>query len=638
MFAVIFFPSCKQDILEIAKMPNSSHNVVNISDDDITQRTSNQTVLGSTRTNPFTIQNMIAAHHSLYQSSITSLPTTDIYIKFTPSAPQHLLALEESGEEFYDYPLDREVISMGDYYQDIDSNDYPILYAVIKPNFVIPDVPYEILANMYINHKDPLLMAESFYLTGQAGDIDSYIVGSGLTKADLDPGVQAMIPQEPDCPSGEHAVLYIDKSSRPYVYEWRCEPNDPGGTIQNACGCSIQGNRRFPSGCIRVEDTELSTSGNPNTFLPVRQVKVIAKDTWFTEDETWTSQSGCWEIARAYRGNAWVWIKFKNDKFRIRGAEKEWKGIWQWITTKKSYIGKFEGPDFSNIQVNLNMWSVQGYETHMLWGAATVNNALLEFHTYAGQDGILAPPDGLDIYIGRNHRYGYTLMGSQHYLSEAAFVLFMNSAWFIGPWGFLVGAIGYAGTALYISEVYIGINFHNSDQLKSLAYHELAHASHCRKVGGRTYWDRLVEAEILAGGHGDENSSDAGLIALCESWAEYIGGHVYVDRTYGEVNSIFEPTWEDRLEKTWNESTNHIPVGLYHDLVDDGIEPLSCNQRGSGCTNVTDQVIGFSNAQMYSCLIPTTFTVEQFQSLLINNYLSSTGNTADHVNDLFNSY
>lgn len=304
---------------------------------------------------------------------------------------------------------------------------------------------------------------------------------------------------------------------------------------------------------------------------------------------------------------------------------------------------KLEGPTFNNIEVNYNMWTEQGFRTHMYWGAATVNNAVHEMHDYAAQDGINPPENGLDIYIGRNNTHGYALMSAQKYLSGAMGTAMGVATFWAGPWSVLIGLIGWGATILYLPDVYVGIDFQNSDRLKALAFHELAHASHYSQVG-KDYWIGLVEAEILANGHGDQQSHDAGRIALCESWAGHIG-HAYTHRTYGNDFSGFQ-SWNQRLEETWNESFNHIPIGLYHDLADVG-EPVrtvggitfsACNQDGSGCTVIDDPVSDFTLRQMFLCLTPAVTTVDQFRQNLIANHLTATSNTEAQVNTLFNQY
>lgn len=400
----------------------------------------------------------------------------------------------------------------------------------------------------------------------------------------------------------------------------------------NGCGCEVTQNRRHPGGCIRVEDTELSNNNNIMTFMPVRRVKVIAKDTWFGESETWTNDNGCWQILEEFRNNAWIWVKFKNDRCKIRGAGAGIGAVWEWLTPVKDYIGKLEGPTFNNTVTNYRMWGDQGSNAHIFWGAATVNNAVHEFHDYAAQDGINPPKDNLDIYIGRNHRSGAAYMGSQYRLAAN-----LNGA--------LTSFLLWTITAAFLPEVYIGININTSDRQKRLAYHEIAHASHYSQVG-LAYWDELVKAEaraILSGGndesHGNSTSPDAGRIALCESWAEHIGMS-YAHRSYPLVTQTsIGITWERWLEETWNETTNHIPIGLYHDLADNSNDVnQACDQDGNGCAIIDDQVRGFTNQQMFSCLTNDITDPDAFIVRLIANHLAATPNTAIQVNNLFSQY
>ena len=162
---------------------------------------------------------------------------------------------------------------------------------------------------------------------------------------------------------------------------------------------------------------------------------------------------------------------------------------------------------------------------------------------------------------------------------------------------------------------------------------------------GKHYWAELVAAEVAANGHGDQFSEDAGRIAICESWAEYLGGLQYTRRTYGTDNSV-PNNWEVILERTWNEVPNHIPIGLHHDLIDIG-EPTfrvnrvtvsACNLRSPGWTLIDDRVDGFSNSQLFQSLGRSVTTVQQYRQQLISNYLGSTTNTLEELNALFSSY
>ncbi len=135
------------------------------------------------------------------------------------------------------------------------------------------------------------------------------------------------------------------------------------------------------------------------------------------------------------------------------------------------------------------------------------------------------------------------------------------------------------------------------------------------------------------------NSSwEAGRIALCESWAEHIG-MTFADKTYPQNGQqSIGVLYIDRLERTWNEIPNHIPIGLYHDLIDGGIESISWNADWSASTTVNDNVSGFTNQMMFNCLNANVSSINDFRTQLINTQLSNTSNTQINVNALFNSY
>jgi hypothetical protein len=658
----LLFQACKKDFIEkdVPKETNteeSGQNLFNVTDQSVGTRSGEdvKTVLGNLRENPFTVEKMAQAHRNLYGSSIQTMETTHLYVKFMPASLDDMVALDSSDLFFFDFPLEYEVVDMGDYYQDIEEGTFPVLYTVASPDFVFPNVPHEVIAELYLDKSDPFLLVESFRITGNTDKIIPYVFPSSGLKADELGGNPVMldIPAEPDyCDLGCYPVLQINTGTFPFTYTWYCDCPPPPPTPTNACGCPVFSSNRKPAGCVKVEDTELSTAGDPSTFLPVRRVKVIAYDGWFNLDITETDDNGCWKINDEYHGNAWFWIKFKNNRCKIRGTEGNFKAAWQWLFTVTDYVGKLPGPTYNNISVNYNMWTSNGSKAHRYWGAATVNNALHEFHDYAAQDGIAPPPNGMDIFVGHSQRYGYTIMSVQNQLSQAVGIALGLATSFTGPWSGLVALIGWGATQLYLPDIYIGTNFNHSDEQKSLAYHEIAHASHFAQVGPY-YWQLLVTAEILANGHGSSSGVnngipyDAGLIALCESWAESLGGLLYTDRTYVGNNSLpFGLTWATILERRWNEYPGHVPIGLYNDLADVG-EPTfntggvivsACNEYVSGCTLIPDAVSGFTNAQMFSCLNIGTTSVSEFQSCLITNYLGTTGNTAAAVNTLFASY
>ena len=614
------------------------------------------TVLGNTKANPYTIANFRAAFSELFPQSSYTLPVTHRYIQFNPVNIEEVKLLFSSEFNMYDYPLDKEVITMGDYYLPSGASftDMPVLFAVIPIGKTIPAVSHSILSELHLNSPNEAIIRRALTRVGYDPDVEGYTIYTGGNE-----GGTTQTTDHCECTeyiqgnSGQSFIIdsegeecnYFDEHYGP-SYSIECNPYTfppppPNGLTTNGCGCVVYSDQRKPGGCINVRDTRFGWRG-------VRRVKVILKDNLFSEDEVWTDDNGCFKVNRRYKGTAKMWVKFTSPRITVRGARAGVRAAWEWAVPIKDYVGVINGPVFNNISDNFDMWNNQGTSAHLYWGAATVNNALHEFHDFAANDGILPPQNNLDVFVGRSTRYGYATMNKIHPMGNTLAAAMASSFHFIQPVNILIGFIGWAAAVAYIPDVKIGINYSTSDGLKNLAYHEYAHASHVHKVGP-SFWENLILAEVVADGHGDQNSIGAPLISICESWAEFIG-MTYTHRTFGNNNSILF-NWEIRLERTWNESTNHIPIGLFHDLIDlgeptfdpdpeDSIEEevSACNQDNSGCTIIQDNVSGFTIASMFASLTPSTNSLEEFQNVMISNHLQSTSNTQLQVNTLFESY
>ncbi len=165
------------------------------------------------------------------------------------------------------------------------------------------------------------------------------------------------------------------------------------------------------------------------------------------------------------------------------------------------YIGQLGGGVYNNINVTYEPWVKQGSNAHRGWAAASTLNALAEFRRQAQADGMAAPPN-LDIYLVSNDISGFALM--KRYLGklrvQAAFnVALLQSNFF--KW-LLLHTYTYGNNSFdfvypLIPDMMLGVNFHESDMLRRLEYHELTHASHFTNVGP-DYWMLLAIAEIGA--------------------------------------------------------------------------------------------------------------------------------------------
>jgi hypothetical protein len=555
------------------------------------------TILGETRINPYTVENFTEAYNELYEPDISTLQVTDYYLQFSPTTNEDVLKLAKSDLNLYDFPLDRKVIEMGEKYLDLNAPKDQInpFYAVVKPSQKLPEVNYKVIAQLHLRSNDEKLIRHALNRKGYNPDEEGYIVN-----------------KEP-------------------VFEGEGSGGSSNDLVTNPCGCLVYKNKSKPGGCVQVRDVQLQI------FQGVRKVKVIMKDYWFTETETWTDDNGCFKINSEYKNHAWMWVKFNSDFLKIRGTKNDFSSTWDWAFAIKDFIGQINGPDFNDIQVKYDIWSNQGSQSHIHWGAATINNAYHESRNFSTIQGITPPPMGLDVYAGRNHAYGYTLMSAQNQISQAVGGTLLATTFFAGPFSPLIALIGAAATQAYLPDVYIGIDFSNSDALKWLAYHELAHTSHFMKVFGSSYWNNLVGAEILANGHGSSNSTASGIISLSESWAEHIG-LTFSNMNYGLSNSVLG-NYQTILEGVRNESLNHIPIGFYNDLIDVAPgEGLACDFGPAptpACGVITDAVGGFTNAQMFGVFNGSIDSPLKFRNSLI---IGATPATTAAVNALFLSY
>ncbi len=586
---------------------------------------------------------MANAYNNLYGTAITAMPATDRYIMFTPTSNEEAKLILSSDIILYDYDLLYEVVEMGDYFQKPIENGFPTFYAVVPVEDEIPNVKHEVIDELYLDKSNPLLIAEAYLLTNNIKDIQT------LTGYSLD---------EIGANNIEYIVGNTDEldCSSPCVIKYRMKTITEGGrtrvVIEAYCdcevpsyvGCSPTGDVRKPYGQIRVFDTQLSDANNTNTYMGVGKTKIVIKDNWFDSYSTQTDLYGCYKFNRKFWGRIWVYVEYKGTRCEIRGKKNGWHNFFTYFYPVREYLGFARHHRYSNIITNIHMWSTIGSKTHVLWGGATIINALNEYYNYAAQEEINPPPSNLDIYEwAEGDKSGFATMASRLGDVNTATAITLGSA---TSSTFLYLPFIYAGLASLhsvIPDVMISIDFNNSDALKHLANHELTHASHYTVVDN-DFWMTVIEAEIQAFNvsgdpHGNPSSWEAGRIALCESWAEHIGMS-FTHKTYPlkSNTSIGNYTYLEKLEKTWNETSNHIPIGLYHDLIDSGVEPQSANEYSSGTTTVIDNVSGFSNQQMFNCLNVNTTNVNIFKQVLINNYLNSTSNTNSEVNDLFNSY
>lgn len=158
-FALLFLNACNFD--EIPEGIDES--LESIQDDRI------QLVLGEKLKNPFTLENMSEALSQLEiihkndnkrlncSSCELNLGPTHKYVKFMPQNLDQMVTLETSGYNLWDYPLDQEITTLGDYYHDpaFGPDGITYFYSLIPAQYPISiNVPYEVISDVFLFNED----------------------------------------------------------------------------------------------------------------------------------------------------------------------------------------------------------------------------------------------------------------------------------------------------------------------------------------------------------------------------------------------------------------------------------------------------------------------------------------------------
>ena len=203
----------------------------------------------------------------------------------------------------------------------------------------------------------------------------------------------------------------------------------------------------------------------------------------------------------------------------------------------------------------------------------------------------------------------------------------------------------------FLPDVVLAVSDNPSDIVKRTAYHELAHAVHYRKVGN-SYWIAEVVYTIAHTGYGDGTDPGADRVEVVETWGNEMGYYL-ADWYYGLNHSLnntsiagnqipkrhYYALEERKFLTSW---VDFIPVGLFHDLVDDNsLNPLPGSGGVVGVyenTTVTDNIKHFTHLQIYEALTPNVTSIEAFKEKLRENNPTYAGNTQTDYDALFSSY
>ncbi len=220
-----------------------------------------------------------------------------------------------------------------------------------------------------------------------------------------------------------------------------------------------------PKGHIRVYNT------STRKLDPVAGVKVKTRR-WFKWAKGWTNSEGYYQVNKSYRRSVRYTVVFKNTKgFKI------------WPSTVSVSSARYKAGKHSKHGHSINF-----HTNSKGWRWSTVNNATVKYFDYCEQFGIGKPHSNLRIVANKQSGGGAAPMMRRTW-SWAGFRTNSDLISFLGKATLSVPINGlWLLTRLVLTDVIVKANSSQGTRtVFSVTFHELAHASHFRKVGS-SYW------------------------------------------------------------------------------------------------------------------------------------------------------
>ena len=552
----------------------------------------------------------------MYGTNLTTLQPNYLYVRFLPQDAEDIGLLLNTELEFWDFPLHREIISLGEKYHDptVSSPDLTWQYAVVPADFSFPSVQYEILEPLALVPEDCKVAQAAFALSQNEYEVPDEFV------------------KDPEIKNGT-VDFQLTKDGKDDGGDTPEVPG-PGNTLLNpaACGCALPDNVRKPSGCVTVQDERLGI------FDPVREVRVIVSRShifgFIFHRSTYTNETGCWQINHNYSGKIHVWVKFESATCDIKTMSNT-LDLWDYGQPRKAYIAKFGGPNFNNISIQFDWTSTIDTKKFRDWVASTINNSIYEAQRYFAFNGLPHPPGNLKVLVslwGNSDNTGAAPMLDKLGVPNAVTASIALEGLLTGVFGVEASGLG-ALTGLSVGALLTGVpvpdivfNMNdetdvNADDIRETSYHELSHSIHFLKAGD-AYW--LDEIGFTANHMGYGNGTDvgSGRVEIVESWG-FMMGRRMAHLRYGNAhsNTPATVTWQSRVERGVLQD-GFIPFGWQYDLLDnnsenppDLIEPLGF-PFDITAVPIVDNISGFTLLEIYNTMSGSMLSIEQQKSTL----------------------
>jgi hypothetical protein len=558
------------------------------------------------KTNPYNISAMIVATSLLKENqrvtkTLSMNDYTDVYYKFTPQTSDEVALLYQNDDlVLLTTPITQKTI-INEPLQDPlpPADEFVSLYTVAKKDYVIPTTTTEVLDQLYLPEDlDPTLEYVGHYVTGNLDEQPTVV------SADENlPGETYLNLPEYD-PNG---LVHAGE-------------NNPGARVKWGFLKKIRlPKRSFPKGKVTVWDNRLGT-------VPVPGVKVRVIH-WGQVVSGLTDANGNYHIDAGFWVGTHAHVLFDDNRVLIKPFDTRNAG-----TTALSVINSMITGSIHNVGWKSKS-SLENMNIHLshnnqarLW--CLIKVAVAKYYQYCMQVGINPPPGKLTLYAHWAKSNGAASAPMLNYVTGINKTNWIHQG--LADVGLTLTSELVNNVLAILPDVTIKVNANeniNSDRITHTVFHELAHASHYKRVDN-AFWAEYISYIVSNGGYGNENTANNGICALSESWAEYIG-----DRFSNLYHGSLLPL--NNEEQAHDGINDWIPYGVFWDMTDNtgGAEPIILVKNTS--RTIFDNVSGFTTAQYYQTLTPTVKNPATFKTNFITKY-GSAQNTL--INNLFTSY
>ena len=472
-------------------------------------------ILGKKLPNPYSMDVMTEAWEILHPRTREDPDTTDhdleathIYVRMLPEDASDVDWLLESDYEFFNYPLDYEILGDPDEYHDPSLPDSTVtwLYTVMPIDATLPSMDYEIVDVCYIpddgpqnNNPNGLTPIEqvAFGLVGgselnDVGDIDW---------------------EEPEPGDGTH----------------------PGG--------GTGGNGNLLQGNIKYYDSMLAD------MVGVKGLKIVLRS--FLKVRTaYTDEYGHYETPNVFYSSPSRVISFKNQEGFLGRYVTQVSDLWKKKTLDQS------------------SWYIDSITDGRNWALANINNAAYDWYEYCESSGIQKPANNLRFMAIEPAGGASTLMlahGMMYHLNiseimERVFQSTYQQLIVMAHYYLLSPIISLFGPDVVIC----GINVCSSSMIYEYISHELSHASHFQQLGQTnsarcSWWSNVFSYEltnIIESGvedtYGSASDPGNGPCGVTEMWAFCMGCYRLYDYTSNTNTTYPGDSYWFRPEFAWD--------------------------------------------------------------------------------------